>query len=233
MCGRYVSPDQAAIERAWHIGGHHSNPFKRRFNVAPTTLVPLIRHPAEAGELELLEARWGFVPRWWKTEKLPRHTFNARSEDAASKPVWKEAYLAGRCLIPAEGWYEWKTVRRPDWTTGKVGAAKQPYFIHRADRKLVCFAGLMSVWGELQAPTCAILTRAAAPSVADVHDRMPVVLPDAAIEPWLDPALKTTEAVAAVIRSAQTEFEHYPVSSKLNTAKEDTPELIEPLAQDS
>lgn len=231
MCGRYVSPDTASIERAWHIGRHNNDPFKRRFNVAPTTLVPIIRRPGSAGELELAEARWGFVPQWWKDEKLPKLSFNARSEEAATKPMWRQAYRASRCLIPAEGWYEWKAVRRPDWTTGKVGPAKQPYFIHRADRKLVCFAGLMSISREFQMPTCAILTQAAAPSVADVHDRMPVVLSDAAFSPWLDPELKTPERVAAIITSAQTEFERYPVSTKLNTVKDDSSELIEPLPE--
>lgn len=231
MCGRYVSPDTAAIERQWYIGRTNSNPFTRHFNVAPTTLVPIIRRPGSAGELELTEARWGFVPQWWKDEKLPRLSFNARSEEAATKPMWRQAYRASRCLIPAEGWYEWKAVRRPDWTTGKVGASKQPCFIYRTDRKLVCFAGLMSISRELRMPTCAILTRTAAPSVADVHDRMPVVLPDAAFGPWLDPELNAPNGVADIITSAQTEFEHYPVSTRLNTMKEDRPELIEPLPE--
>jgi len=190
--------------------------------------VPIIRRAPDADELELLEARWGFIPYWWKTEKLPRLTFNARSEEAPTKPMWRDAYRQARCLIPAEGWYEWKAVRRPDWTTGKVGAAKQPYFIHRADRKLVCFAGLMSVWGELRTPTCAILTRNAAPSVADVHDRMPVVLPDAAFDRWLARDLKP-EAVAAVIDIAQDDFEHYAVGTRLNAAKADDEELLEPV----
>jgi putative SOS response-associated peptidase YedK len=107
MCGRYVSPEQAAIEHEWPIGRANSNPFPRVFNVAPTTLVPILRLDRESDELELTAARWGLIPHWWKDNKLPAHTINARSEDAPTKPMWRTALRNWRCLIPAEGWYEW------------------------------------------------------------------------------------------------------------------------------
>src|ERR1700682_1164850 len=103
MCGRYVSPDTAAIERAWHIGASNSNPFPRRFNVAPTMPVQVIRGHRDFGHPQLVEARWGFIPGWWKQPKPPGHCFNARSEEAASNPMWKYSFRNARCLIPAEG----------------------------------------------------------------------------------------------------------------------------------
>jgi len=190
MCGRYVSPDTASIERAWHIGRINSNPFPRHFNVAPTTTIPLIRGNPATGELELIDARWGFVPTWWNEPKPPQHSFNARSEEAAAKVMWRQSYKYSRCLVPAEGWYEWKTVESTDARTGEIRTLKQPHFIFRPDKKLLCFAGLMSTWvtgGDSAKVTCAILTKNAAASLADVHDRMPVVMPDKVFDRWLSP----------------------------------------------
>ncbi|MGE5130366.1 MAG: SOS response-associated peptidase [Sphingomonadaceae bacterium] len=220
MCGRYVSPDTAAIERAWHVGRGNSNPFARRFNVLPTTSIPIIRGKRETGELELAEARWGLIPSWWKQDKPPTYSINARAEEAATKPMWRDAYRRARCLIPAEGWYEWK----------KVGERKQPHYIFRRDRRLVCFAGLMAEWtneGGVPLASCAILTRDASPSVADVHDRMPVVLPDELLVRWARADVQRPEEVASMVRLAQSEFEHYAVSARLNSAKDDRADMIE------
>lgn len=233
MCGRYVSPDEAAIERAWHIGRRNGNPFARRFNVQPTTQVPILRLDRESGELELALARWGLIPHWWKDAKPPRLTFNARSEEAATKPMWRGPMRHARCLMPAEGWYEWQALAVPDPRTGEIKVQKQPHFIRRSDGKLVCFAALFSEWtpaaGAPPRLSCAILTRDAAPSVHGVHDRMPVVMPDAAFPQWLDRVIEKPEQVAALIASAQTDFEHYPVSRRLNTARDDAEDMIRPL----
>jgi putative SOS response-associated peptidase YedK len=86
MCGRYVSPEEAEIERFWHIGRHNSNPFARHFNVSPTSIIPILRLDRSTGEIELVNARWGLIPTWWKEPKPPRTTHNARSEEAATKP---------------------------------------------------------------------------------------------------------------------------------------------------
>jgi putative SOS response-associated peptidase YedK len=220
MCGRYVSPDIAAIERAWHVGRGNSNPFGRRFNVLPTTNIPIIRANAESGELELAEARWGLIPAWWKQDKPPTYSINARAEEAAAKPMWRDAYRRSRCLIPAEGWYEWQ----------KVGGAKQPHFIFRRDRRPVCFAALMAQWlDEARRPllSCAILTRDASPSLAEVHDRMPVVLLDELLVRWARPDVQKAEEVAGMVKLAQSEFDHYAVSARLNSAKDDRPDMIE------
>src|ERR1043166_7978141 len=181
MCGRYVSPDQAAIEREWHIGRGSGNPFPRRFNVAPTTQVPILRINRESGEFELTLARWGRIPHWWKESKLPAFSINARSEEVATKPMWRDSLRSARCLVPAAGWYEWQVTERADSAAGELRVIKQPHFIHRRAGRPVGFAGLMSVCAlpgqDTPVVSCAILTKAASESIAGVHDRMPVVLP--------------------------------------------------------
>ena len=232
MCGRYVSPEQAAIERAWHIGRHNNkNPFVERFNVSPTSTIPLLRLAPESGELELVPAIWGLIPVWWKELKPPRFTFNARCEEAATKPMWRSPLQSGRCLVPAVGWYEWQAIERVDPATGEVKPAKQPHFIHSKDGKLVTFAGILSQQrGANDGPpiiSCAFLTGPAAPTVSAVHDRMPVVLPDGAHVAWLDPKLKDgAQAIALAREQAETDFEHYAVNSRVNMAKNDDAALM-------
>lgn len=234
MCGRYVHPDAAAVERAWHVGRDSSNPFGRRYNVLPTTSVPAIRIDAGSGELALATARWGFIPHWWKNERPPQSTINARSEEAAAKPMWRHAYRHARCLIPAEGWYEWRELERIDRATGEVQRYKQPYFMRRPDGAPFCFAGLMSTWrpsgADTEVLTCAILTRSASGAVSEVHDRMPVVLSDSAHAEWLDPSRSDPSGVTRIIADlAQSEFVYAPVSTAINGRAPDSARLVEPI----
>jgi len=187
--------------------------FPRRFNVQPTTEVPLLL--LDSGELALAAARWGLIPHWWKQEKPPTFTINARLEEAAGKPMRRDPMRRSRCLLPAEGWYEWQ----------EVAGGKQPYYLHRTDGSPFCFAGLMSTWQDQL--TCAILTKVAEGSIAGVHDRMPVVLPDEAHAGWLDPGLK--DATEFAREHAQSrEFTHYAVSERVNNARNEGPDLIGP-----
>jgi putative SOS response-associated peptidase YedK len=233
MCGRYVSPEQAAIERAWRIGGATGKPLARRFNVAPTDPVPLLA--LDHGVLVLGSARWGLIPHWWKQEKPPKLSFNARIEEAATKPMWRDPMRFGRCLVPAEGWYEWRMIEETDPQTGEIVKAKQPHYIRRSDERLFCFAGLVSrrsVPGEPEPQlTCAILTTAAAGALAELHDRMPVVLPDDTHEAWLDRRLKDPAQASALALGRQTPdaFTHFAVRKLVNSTRNDGPELIEPL----
>ena len=232
MCGRFVSPDEAAIERAWHLG-RGSASFARRYNVAPTAIIPVLRLDRSSGRRELAAARWGLIPHWWKESKPPGFSFNARIEEAVSKPMWRDACRNARCLIPAEGWYEWKEGAHD---AGAGRRPKQPYFIRPRDRQPFCFAGVMARWvdratGEAIA-SCAVLTTAAAGALAMLHERMPVVLPDQAHGAWLDAgndgahaaALARTAAMHAVDR-----MEHYAVSPRVNDARIDDAQLLEPL----
>ena len=160
--------------------------------------------------MELALARWGFIPHWWKQEKPPRLTHNARSEEAATKPMWRTPLSKARCLIPALGWYEWQVVERVDQQTGEVRKAKQPHFIRLPGGEPICFA--------------------AADSVAQVHDRMPVVLGDDAHANWLDKNLNDgAEAIAFAREHAIVEFAHYAVSDRVNRPKEIDASLIERL----
>lgn len=234
MCGRYVSPEEASIEREWHVGREAGNPLARRFNTSPTTEIAIL-HPGAARDMAIASARWGLIPTWWKNDAPPTFSFNARLEEAAGKPMWRHPLRHSRCLIPAEGWYEWQAVEGRDPKTGKRKTLKQPYFLNRADRALFCFAGLLSVWRTpaQDAPqlSCAILTCAASGPVARVHDRMPVVLEAAAFGEWLDPALKDAEQVARLIERHRVSeaFASCRVSTAVNNSRAEGAQLIEPL----
>jgi putative SOS response-associated peptidase YedK len=226
MCGRYVTPREAAIERYWNLA-KGIPPFPRSWNVAPGATVPLLRLNRESGELEVVMGRWGLIPHWWKDAKPPSRTFNARAEDAAAKPLWRDAMRRGRCVIPAEGWYEWRV--RP--------GGKQPYFIHRADGMPVGFAGLAAAWKrpgtEEWVTSCAILTMPAAGALAELHERMPAALPRDVHDTWLEPGLKDGSAAADLLRSTASAdgLAAYAVGTQVNSALVDGPELVEPLGE--
>jgi putative SOS response-associated peptidase YedK len=190
--------------------------------------------PSDSKEIELAAGRWGFVPHWWKDAKLPRTSHIARLEEAAAKPMWRDAWTRARCLVPAEGWYEWESVERADPATGEISSTRQPHFIRRADGRLFCFAALMSYWknprtGEALR-SCAIVTARAAGSLARIHERAPVVLPESSHAEWMDRRLGDPARVKAIAeaRVPPAEFTHYRVRLLVNRAKADGPELIEP-----
>ena len=226
MCGRFVSRDQAAIEREYNI--RVLNPFERVYNAAPSMQLPVIRREAgaegSAGALEALTMRWGLIPAWWSQPSLPTSTINARSEEAAGKPMWRNAVRSTRCLVPALGWYEWKPT--PE---GKV-----PYFIHLPQMAGLCFAGLWSEWrnpeGETQR-TFAIMTRIASPTMQAVHSRMPVVLPQTAWSDWLShwPG-DHAQRLAGHVGNALNKFEFYAVSRYVNAPRNQGERCIEPAA---
>jgi putative SOS response-associated peptidase YedK len=229
MCDRYVSPDSESIERAWSLARGALDAFARRFNVLPGTRVPVLR--GERGGLFVMQARWGFIPRWWTQTKPPGNCHSARVEDAATKPMWRDSYRTERCLIPADGWYEWSGVERVDAKTGEVSSHRQPHFVFLPEGP-VCFAGLMSLWkrdGQLPVINCAILTREAPAPLSGIHPRIPLVLPPAAFKDWLNPNLRSPGELDAVIASAVDQFSHYPVSPQLTVASHDDAEFVKPI----
>jgi putative SOS response-associated peptidase YedK len=234
MCGRFVSPEERALERAFDLGRRDNpNPFPRRFNVCPTDTIPFLRLPSNSTRLELATGRWGLVPHWWKEAKPPKASFNARLEEAADKPMWRDAFSRARCLVPAEGWYEWQVVERVDPATGEIQKARQPYFIRAGDAGLFCFAGVMAYWRNTQGEalrSCAILTAAAEGALAQIHDRAPVVLPREAYDAWLDRKITDPRRARAIAerRVVSSGFVQWKVRLLVNTAKADGPELIEP-----
>jgi|SRR6185503_6661090 len=229
MCDRYVSPDSETIERAWNLGQPAAATFERRYNVMPGAQVPVLR--GEHGALFLMHARWGFIPRWWTQKKPPGNCYTARAEDAATKPMWRDAYRTERCLVPADGWYGWSGVERVDAKTGEVRSHRQPHFVFRPEGP-VCFAGLMSLWkleGRLPVIACAILTREAPAALSPVHPRMPLVLPPAAFRDWLDPNRRSADEMAAVIAAAIDQFTHYAVSAELTRATHEDAQFVKPI----
>lgn len=226
MCGRYVDPKEADDERLWHIGRHNSNPFQQRFNVAPTMQVAAVLLASD-GLLELNAARWGLVPHWWKKPTLPSLSFNARSEEAAEKPMWRESLARRRCLMPARGWFEWCEHQKAVSPSGKP--CNQPYFLFCPDEPAIAFAGLWSTWTRADGSvllSCALMTKEAAPSIAGIHHRMPVVLPREHYSDWLNPANGTTQALE-LIHTAREDLDGYPVSTRVNSVRNDSPDLLD------
>ena len=199
--------------------------WKPSHNVAPTALVPIIIQTRD-GTLELQSARWGLVPPWWTKAKPPALTFNARAEDAADKPTWRDSLRGLRCLMPARGWYEWNRKEPVLDSTGRETG--QPYFIFSPSAPVLSFAGLWSPWarsGAAPQPTCAVLTRTAAPDIAFIHPRMPVVLKPANAERWLDPATPL-ETLVQLIEDAEMELAAHPVSTRVNNIRNDSLDLL-------
>ena len=206
MCGRYVSPDSASIERQWQIRRSPGEPFPARYNVSPGTDVPVLL--LKNNQLELTSARWGLIPHWWNRDVLPRLSHNARAEEAAAKPLWRDAMRGARALMPALGWYEWRE------------ADRQPFYFKPRDGRLACIAALFSLHkGRL---TCALLTHAAPADIALVHDRMPVILDDAAQQAWL---------TSGAMPSAHPPLDFHPVRKTVNASRAEGPELIEALPE--
>lgn len=196
MCSRYSFVFES---RAWGDVAAWLGPARAdllaapaRPHYAPTDAVPIVVQRPGAPP-EVAHARWAFIPHWWSKPELPRTSFNARAEEAARKPMWRDAWKHARCLIPATRWYEWQHVER----------RKIPHELSPVDGRAFFFAGLWSHWrppGRNEAMvTCAILTTAATPAIAAVHDRMPVVLAPEAWPAWIDPALTDPGRVAEMV----------------------------------
>lgn len=220
MCGRYVSPHNAAIERHWRIGRDNSNPFGARYNAAPTQLLPIHRnHPARGPELALL--RWGLIPSWAKDASIGARLINARADTVAAKPSFRAAFKRRRCLVPMMGFYEWQ----------KAGARKVPHYIHLPAAELFAVAGLYEYWagtdGADSIESYAIITTDANAVVATVHDRMPVILPERHYEEWLDPGNERADALQDLLRPYPADgMRAFPVSTRVNNVKNDDPALI-------
>ncbi len=229
MCGRYVPPEVGDMERYWGLTHRQSvTALVKRFNVAPTSQVPVIFRDPD-GSLSLLDARWGLVPFWWSQEKLPPMTFNARSEEAAKKPMWRDALKSKRCIMPAYGWYEWNEKEVVRKVKGRP--VYQPYYHYSPNTDVIAIAALWSRFdrsGSDPMLSCALMTKEAAPSVADVHHRMPVILKPEQFDAWLNPTTPASE-IQAIIADSRTDFEHYAVTTEVTNARNDYAALLDHL----
>jgi len=237
MCGRYTSTSSPAeLARVFAVDDVKAPELPLRYNVAPTQDVYAVaeRRPREEGESsrrQLGSFRWGLVPSWAKDPSVGNRMINARAEGIATKSAYKRALARRRCIIPADGFYEWQV-------RGGEGQKphKLPWVIRHRDGSPLAFAGLWEVWHDPDDPegpplrTCVIVTSDANDRLAPIHDRMPVVLPPAAWARWLDTSNHDVTVVQGLLVPAPSEdFEVYPVSTKVNTVANEGPELIEPL----
>jgi putative SOS response-associated peptidase YedK len=219
MCGRYTLTSPEDLAARFGLGALTETHLEPRFNVAPSQGVPVI--VAGAGRPGLTMMRWGFQPAWMRTDGQRSPPINARGESLLERPTFRGSVANSRCLIPADGFYEWQAV--PGRKT------KQPIYIRLTGGHLFAFAGLYVRGPGDVGDTCVIVTTAANAVLSSIHERMPVVLDREAEQGWLDPDLKDAQGALTYLRTVAPErFETYPVSSLVSSARNEGPELIEP-----
>ena len=231
MCGRYVqasSPDLLA-ER-FGVDEVRIDDHEPHYNVAPRAEVPAVRQ--RKGVKVLSQLRWGLVPSWAKDPKVGDRQINARAESVDDKPAYRTAFAKRRCLIPADGFYEWQKL---------PAKRKQPMFIHLRTGEPMAFAGLWEIWKDPEAEgedegwlrTCAIVTTDANELLAPIHDRMPVILPESVWDTWLDPEADPDQLRGLLVPARDDDLVVYPVSPLVNKADNDGPELVQPFEPDA
>lgn len=225
MCGRFTltNPAPWLAEILGVKDSENAGSIPPRYNISPGTDICIVRakESEEKNEREIALARWGLVPFWAKDSNFGARTINARSETAAQKPTFRAAFRYKRCLIPADGFYEWSV----------NGRKKQPFFIHLEDRKPFAFAGLWESWTGADGSvleTCSILTTEANEKLAELHHRMPVILPEASYWDWLDPSENRAKALQPFLKPYPSDaFSYYPVSERVNSPKNDDEACVE------
>ncbi|WP_404790727.1 SOS response-associated peptidase [Altericista sp. CCNU0014] len=218
MCGRFTlsqSPERVAEA----FGLTEVPEFPPRYNIAPSQPVGVILQNRDSGAREFRLMVWGLIPAWVKDPSKFANLINARSETAAEKPSFRAAYKYRRCLIPADGFYEWQKVK---------SGSKQPFLFTVGDRSLFAFAGLWESWNDIE--TCTILTTAANPLLRTVHDRMPVILNPEDYARWLDPTPREPQQLSGLLQPfPDKSMQAISVSTRINFAKVDDAQCIEPL----
>lgn len=222
MCGRYTLKSPPAVI-AQTFGVPTPATLPQRFNIAPSQLVLAVRAAAGGPDRELVAFTWGLVPFWANDPAIGNRMINARSETAATKPAFRASFRSRRCLIIADGFYEWQA----------RGSSKQPYYFQLESGEPFGFAGLWDRWqaGDAQSlETCTILTCAANDTVQTIHDRMPVIIPPEHFSAWLDPAGRDAGGLTQLLRPLPAEtLTAYPVSRMVNSVRTDTPNCVNPV----
>jgi putative SOS response-associated peptidase YedK len=224
MCGRYAL--YGPISRK----NRHAIEFLERelefaptYNAAPTQQLPVFRVDSDRGR-ELALLRWGLVPSWAKDPSGGAPMINARAETIAERPAFRAAFRLRRCLVPMSGFYEWK----------KHAGGKAPYFVHLLNTEVFAAAGLCEYWpgrdGRQPIESYAIITTAANELIGTLYDRMPAILSPKDYEAWLDPRNDQTEVLKKLLEPYPAdEMRAYPVGPRVNNARNDGPEIIEPM----
>ncbi len=250
MCGRYAaSRNPEDLVEEFEIDRLSSDiaaaPLQPAYNVAPTDPVYAVleRRPRDRPEADperqLRVVRWGLVPSWAKDPSIASRLINARVETVHEKPAFKKAFAARRCIIPADGYYEWYDPDGGVSDRPKKGRRKQPFFIRPRDGGVLAMAGLYELWRDPARDredadgwvwTCTLLTTSAQDELGRIHDRMPMLVEPGRYDAWLDPALDDPDRLRAVLTpAAPWALEAYPVSTEVSNVRSDGPQLIEPL----
>jgi putative SOS response-associated peptidase YedK len=223
MCGRYRLSRSKQILEAHFDSVSGKEDWSLRYNIAPTQPVPLIRQDPKQPVRTLSLLRWGLIPSWSKDSSGAARMINARSETAATLPAFRDALKSRRCLVPADGFYEWQ----------KTAKVKQPYCFEVNDGRLFAFAGIWERWRDASGngiETCAILTTAPNAVTSPVHDRMPVILNPDSYDLWLDPGFKDVNVVSDLLKPFDARLMRcYPVSARVNQVANDDQECSAPV----
>lgn len=224
MCGRFsLTLPVDAMGRLFGCAVDAVPELAQRYNIAPSQPVAVIRRRGDTETRELVLLRWGFVPAWARDPDSMRQPINARGETVSAKPMFREAYRHRRCLVPADGFYEWK----------RSAGGKQPWRIQRSDGAPFAFAGLWDRWQGRDGrviESCAILTTEANEAIRPIHDRMPVILDIGRFGPWLEASPVEASDLIEPYRGA---LEIFPVSRRINDPTEDDAALIAPAPEDA
>jgi putative SOS response-associated peptidase YedK len=223
VCGRYrLSRRKQIIEEHFDTADWQDD-WSPRYNVAPTQAVPVIRQHPQEPVRQLSIMRWGFIPSWAKDASRSAGMINARSETASAKPAFRDSLKSRRCLIPTDGFYEWK----------RTTTNKQPYCFLVNDGGLFAFAGLWDRWQDRSGGwirTCSILTTTPNAVTASVHDRMPVILDPDSYDIWLDPGMKDVTVACELLKPCDARLMRcYPVSTRINYVANDDEECSKPV----
>lgn len=224
MCGRFsLSAPAETVTQQFGVG--KEGRLTRRYNIAPSQPVAAVRVLPDLTNRELALLQWGLLPSWANDTAIAYKLINARAETAANKPAFRSAFRLRRCLIPADGFYEWQRRR----------GSTQPFHIRLRDGGLFAFAGLWEHWekpGQPAVESCTILTTEANEAVKPFHDRMPVLLPVEAYDAWLDPKEHRPEQLLQLLTPISAELlEAIPVSTVVNNARHETADCIKPMSQ--
>jgi putative SOS response-associated peptidase YedK len=214
MCGRYrLSRRKQIIEE--YFDAVSEEEWTPRYNIAPTQPVPVIRQNRKEPVRELSLIRWGLIPSWARDSSVAAKMINARSETASTKPAFRDALRSRRCLIPADGFYEWQ----------RSAKSKQPFCFEVGDGQLFAFAGLWDRWKSPDGTwikTCSILTTTPNAVTSTVHDRMPVILDPDSYDLWLDPGMNDLSEVSQLLKPCDARLmRSYPVSTRINHVAND------------
>jgi putative SOS response-associated peptidase YedK len=224
MCGRYrLGRGKQAFAKVFGVWRDDVE-WEPRFNIAPTQLVPTVRQDTREPERYVSVMRWGLIPYWATDPSVGSKMINARSETAASKPAFNEALQKRRCLIPADGFYEWQ----------RSAKTKQPFCFTLNDNAVFAFAGIWDRWRDAESKTVetfSILTTSANSVTSDVHDRMPVILQPDDYDLWLDPGFRRVDELVHLLKPLDGALMNkYPVSIRVNSVSNDDAQCAKPIA---